>query len=210
MIKRVPLPFSQSDVVPQMSAETMAYHYGKHYLGYLKKVNAAVAETELAKLSLEEVIRSASKSSDQGLLNNAAQVWNHAFFWRSIAPRADIKPDAIFRQAVERQFGEWDAFAKDFVSAGAAHFGSGWLWLAWRPKHGLSIETTHDAQPVWLKTDLVPLLVCDLWEHAYYIDWRNDRAGFLKSFVKERANWRFSGRQLSALVHQRPGWCYPR
>lgn len=208
MFEAVPLGFARDAIVPQISPETFDYHYDKHYLGYLKKVNAAIVDSGRTG-SLEDLIRGAHADGEDAFANNAAQVWNHAFFWQSIAAATDQVPHHDLRVAIERQFGGFDAFVEAFVSVGTAHFGSGWAWLALRGTSELIVEATHDAQPIWLGSELHPLLICDLWEHAYYIDWRNDRAGFLRAYITKRANWEHASHQFSAVTEHRAAWTYP-
>lgn len=202
------LPYARDALVPQISRETMDYHYEKHFVGYVDKLNALIGNTEFESMVLEEVIRQAAWKRKRAIQSNAAQIWNHAFFWKSLSAQEGQKPESILLGGIVKQFGSLKEFQDKFVEKGAAHLGSGWLWLIWDKHRGLMITTTANANPVWLGTDRVPLLVCDLWEHAYYLDWRNDRAGWVHAFITERANWAFAGEQLAALLKGEPQWSY--
>jgi len=202
------LPYAYDALKPQISPETMHYHFDKHYLGYVAKVNTLVAGTEYASMPLEEMIRQAAWKRKRSLQTNAAQVWNHAFFWDSLSPVQDRGPDLVLAEALAKTFGSVGKFREKFVERGMAHVGSGWLWLAWHSERGLMIRTTENAIPVWLASGRIPLLVCDLWEHAYYLDWKNDRAGWLDAFVTRLANWELASKQYSAAVNGTAAWQY--
>ncbi|MFC0589540.1 superoxide dismutase [Novosphingobium aquiterrae] len=205
-LKPRPLGFAYDALEPHVSAETMHYHFDKHYLGYLAKVNAMVAGTNLAALPLEDMVRQAAWKRKRALLINAAQSWNHAFFWECLSPEGKNGPDLILAEALAKAFGSLEKFRQKFIEKGMAHFGSGWLWLAWHQDRGLMLSTTDNATPVWLASGRTPLLVSDLWEHAYYLDWKNDRAGWLEAFITDCANWHMAGAQLAALVNGTPTW----
>lgn len=208
-IKPMKLPFGQNALEPRVSAETMHYHYDKHYLGYISKVNALVAGTEFAAMPLVEMIRQAAWKRKRPLLVNAAQVWNHGFFWESLSPVQDRGPDLVLAQAIAKAFGSVGKFREKFIDKGMAHVGSGWLWLSWHTERGLMVQTTEDTTPIWLASGRIPLIVCDLWEHAYYLDWKNDRAGWLDTFITHLANWDLASRQFSAAVNGTETWQYP-
>ena len=205
----VQLAFGYDALKPHVSAETMHYHFDKHYLGYVGKVNALAGGTEFATMPLEDMIRQAAWKRKRALLTNAAQAWNHAFFWESLSPREDRGPDFVLAEALAKTFGSIDKFKEKFVEKGVAHLGSGWLWLAWHNERGLILQTTDNAIPIWLASGRVPLLVCDLWEHAYYLDWKNDRAGWLDAFITRLASWELASKQYSAAVNGRETWQYP-
>lgn len=207
--KPAELRFNRSSLEPHLSAEAMGFHYDKHYLGYLAKVNALVAGTELATMPLEDVIRQAAWKRKRPLLTNAAQTWNHAFFWESLSPDAGSGPTLTLAEAIAKTFGSVGKFKQKFVEKGLAHLGSGWLWLASHPEHGLMLRTTENATPIWLASGRVPLLVCDLWEHAYYLDWKNDRAGWLEAFITRLADWESASGQFAAAVNGTRTWRYP-
>jgi Fe-Mn family superoxide dismutase len=182
-----PLPYSMKALEPVISAETLEYHYGKHHRGYVSKLNKLVVGTPLEKLSLEQIVRRAPPGA---IFNNAAQAWNHAFFWNSLRPGGSEPKDELLL-ALERTFGTVEGFHKLFVDKAATQFGSGWIWLLAEPSGNLKIELTSNADNP-ITRDLTPLLVCDLWEHAYYIDYRNERERFVNS-VCGILNWDFAG-----------------
>jgi Fe-Mn family superoxide dismutase len=178
------LPYAYDALEPAMSAETLRLHHDKHHAKYVETTNSLV---EGSSESLEDVVRRASGK----LFNNAAQAWNHAFFWEAMSPTPG-KP-----------IPEVDAdVRKRFIEEGVNHFASGWVWLAKGPD-GLEVLSTHDGDNLLKRTELTPLLVCDLWEHAYYVDYRNDRKAFLEAWFDKLANWEFAARQL-----EKP-WRYP-
>jgi Fe-Mn family superoxide dismutase len=159
-------------------------------------------------LPVEEIIRRAAASpANRKLYNNAAQAWNHAFFWNCMTPNA-VQPTGAVAQALTSEFGGLDGARKQFVEEGVAHFGSGWVWLAVRGGRPC-IFSTHDADNV-VTRDVTALLVCDLWEHAYYLDHTNDREGFLEAWWDELANWDFAAQQFTAASAAAPGWVYPQ
>lgn len=174
-----------------MSNETLEFHYGKHHKGYVDKLNKLIAGTEYEEMSLVDIVKRASGP----IFNNAAQVWNHTFFWECMAPKGS-KLTGDLLSAIERDFGTQDKFVEEFKKQGAEIFGSGWVWLVRNHDGKLSIEKTSNADNP-LRMNKQPLLVCDVWEHAYYIDYRNDRAKFLDAFGKI-ANWEFAARNFEA------------
>ncbi len=185
-----PLPFAIDALAPAMSQETLEYHYGKHHQGYMTKLKAAVEGTPEADKGLEDIIRSASG----GLFNNAAQVYNHSFFWQSLAPAGGGDPTGDVGALIERDFGGADAFRQQWQKAGASQFGSGWVWLALEDGKAKIVTTSNADTP--LTTPATPLLTCDVWEHAYYIDYRNGRGGFLEAFTDKLLNWDFVAKNL--------------
>jgi superoxide dismutase, Fe-Mn family len=185
------LPFSSDALSPAISPETLQFHHGKHHKAYVDKLNSLIPGTEFENLALEQIIRSAKGP----VFNNAAQVWNHNFLWQSLAPKSR-EPDGELRKLLERDFGSLQSFREKFEAAGIGQFGSGWAWLVLDPKDGkVKIETTPNAENPLL-TSKRPLLTADVWEHAYYIDYRNDRAGYLKTLWK-LTNWEFAERNLA-------------
>ena len=183
------LPYAEDDLDPAISAETVNFHYGKHHKGYVAKLNELVADTPFSDMTLEDVIRKTRGSQEKKtrtIFNNAAQIWNHDFFWVSLSPRVS-KPSQDLAAAIDKNFGSMAKFAEQFVAKGGAHFGSGWVWLI-AADGKLSIEDTHDADNP-LVHEKTAILTCDVWEHAYYLDTKNDRAAFLKSFTEKLANW---------------------
>ena len=201
------LPYDYDALEPAMSADTLQFHHDKHHKAYVEKTNALAAKAGLEGKSLEDVVRAASRTGEKTLFNNAAQAWNHAFFWNCMTDRFSA-PDRRLKAAIETAFGSQDAFADQFVEQGASQFGSGWVWLAAGPE-GLKIMTTHDADDTLIKDGLFPLLVCDVWEHAYYLDYQNDRKAFLTSWIEKLANFEFAAEQLAASEGQGEGFRYP-
>lgn len=186
------LPYAPDALEPFISRETIGFHYGKHHRGYVDKLNAAIADTSLANLTLEELVR----TQNGPVFNNAAQIWNHGFYWKCLTPEEDTIPGAELRAAIERDFETLEKFKEKFNAAALAKFGSGWTWLIRRPDGSLSIRNTDDADTP-LRTGDAPLLTCDVWEHAYYIDYRNDRGAYLKNFWRI-VNWGFVGANFAA------------
>lgn len=201
------LPYGYDALSPTLSAETLRVHHDKHHKAYVEKTNTRAQKAGLEGRSLEDVVREAKRRGDQGLFNNAAQAWNHAFFWNCMTPQK-ARPSGGLASALDQAFGGLEAFKKAFVEAGASHFASGWVWLV-TGSEGLKVVSTHDADDILVRDGLFPLLVCDLWEHAYYLDYKNDRAGFLNGWVGEIANWAFAERQLAAANGQGQGYRYP-
>ena len=179
------LPYAKNALAPVISAETMEYHYGKHHQTYVANINKLIAGSEFEKSPLEEIILKATG----GVFNNAAQVWNHTFFWQCMCPKGSGEPTGPLAEAISRKFGSFDDFRKKFVEAAVTQFGSGWAWLVKNADGSLSIEQTSNAGNP-LTAGKTPLLTCDVWEHAYYIDFRNRRADFVEAFFK-LIDWRF-------------------
>ena len=197
----MPLPFDNEALAPAISAETLAYHHGKHHQTYVDKTNAAIAGTALDGQSLEAVI-AAARGKDQGLFNNAAQTWNHGFYWMSLASSC-IGPSGDLGDMIDRDFGSFDDLRQKLKDRGAGHFASGWVWLA--EKDGtLSIEETHDGDTL-ADSGFNPLLVIDLWEHAYYVDHRNARPAYLAAVIDGNLNWDFAAENLA----RGSAWTYP-
>jgi Fe-Mn family superoxide dismutase len=184
------LPYAKDALAPLISAETFEYHYGKHHAAYVNNLNAAIQGTPNEQKSLEDIIL----SSDGPLFNNAAQVWNHTFFWNSLKPQGGGKPSGDLAQAIDRDFGSFDKFREQFVQAAVKQFGSGWAWLV---KEGdkLKITTTANAD-LPMKHNQTALFTVDVWEHAYYIDYRNARQKFVEVVVDSLANWDFVSENL--------------
>lgn len=182
-----PLPYADSALEPAITAGTISYHYGKHHRTYVENVNKLVAGTDLAECSLEEIIAAAAAAPTPGLFNNAAQIWNHTFFWESMKPAGGGAPGPATTAALEAAFGSVEAFLEKFLAASLARFGSGWAWLV-RTADGVAITTTANAETP-LTTEAKPLLTVDLWEHAYYLDYQNRRADFVKAYFGSLVNW---------------------
>ena len=186
-----PLPYAMDALAPHISPETLEFHYGKHHQAYVTNLNKAIEGTELASLSLEDVIR----KSSGGVFNNAAQVWNHTFYWNSLSPNGGGEPTGALRQAIEAKWGSVDAFKTAFSASAAGNFGSGWTWLVKKPDGSLDIVNTSNAGTT-VNTDDKALLTCDVWEHAYYIDYRNARPKYLENFWN-LVNWDFAAANLA-------------
>ncbi len=185
-----PLPYADDALVPHISAETLAYHYGKHHRAYVDNLNKLTAGTEWADKTLEDIIREA----DGGIFNNAAQVWNHTFYWYCLSPDGGGEPTGAVATRITSSFGSFADFRDRFTADAASQFGSGWAWLVSAPSGGLSIVTTSNAGNP-LRDGDKPLLTCDVWEHAYYIDYRNARPQYLGHFW-DLVNWDFVAENL--------------
>jgi superoxide dismutase, Fe-Mn family len=181
------LPYSLDALEPHMSRETLELHHGKHHAGYVKKTNELLADHELKDESLEEIIRRA----DGALFNNAAQVWNHTFFWNCLTPNAKPKPEGPFASAIDRTYGSLEKFKEAFTEKAISLFGSGYVWLCQNPTGELEITACTNAHNPLTKSLENPLLTIDVWEHAYYVDYRNERKKFLDAFWKI-VNWDFA------------------
>lgn len=187
-----PLPFPENALEPRISKETLQYHHGKHHRGYVNKLNQLVQGTEFEQLPLEEIVR----RSQGPLFNNAGQAWNHAFFWNCLSPDK-TRPEGGLLSALESDFGSVEEFESKFVKAAADVFGSGWAWLVRLADGKLVIETTANAMTPLVDPGKSPILTCDVWEHAYYIDYRNDRARYLDA-LRSLLNWEFGARNFGS------------
>ena len=183
------LPFDRNALAPHMSGETLDFHHGKHHKAYVDKTNALLADKGLDDASLVEVIKAAKDKGDKKLFNNSAQIWNHSFFWQCLAPAGSTILKGELKSMIERDFGSADAMLEKLATESADHFGSGWGWLVLDGTK-LKITSLHDADTPAVN-DLVPLLTLDVWEHAYYIDYRNERPKFVKSVLDNIVNWDF-------------------
>ena len=179
------LGYPMDALEPFMSKETLEYHYGKHHKGYVDKLNALLVGTQHERAALDELVR----TSNGAIFNNAAQVWNHNFFWKCLAPRGGGNPPAGLGRVLAQAFGSVDAFRQLFKRAAAEKFGSGWTWLVRMRDGRLAVRSTDNADNPLVRGDSA-LLVCDVWEHAYYIDYRNDRAAYVDAFLKI-VSWKF-------------------
>ena len=180
------LPFAKEALSPYLSAETLDYHHGKHHAAYVANLNKLIAGTEFADLPLEDIVKRATG----GVFNNAAQNWNHTFYWNSLSPKGGGEPGGALGQALNKSFGSVAQFKEKFTNAAATLFGSGWAWLVKNNDGSLTIETTANAGNP-LQAGKKPLLTCDVWEHAYYIDYRNARAKYIEAFW-QIVNWVFA------------------
>ncbi|MEZ5738783.1 MAG: superoxide dismutase [Fe] [Burkholderiaceae bacterium] len=184
------LPFAMDALAPHISKETLEYHYGKHHQTYVTNLNNLIKGTEFEKLSLEDIVRKA----DGGIFNNAAQVWNHTFYWNSLSPKGGGEPSGKLADGINKAWGSVAAFQEAFNKSAAGNFGSGWTWLVQKSDGSLAIVNTSNAGTP-LTTGDTALLTCDVWEHAYYIDHRNSRPNYLAGFWK-LANWSFAASNM--------------
>jgi Fe-Mn family superoxide dismutase len=192
------LPFAMKALEPHMSERTLQFHHGKHHAGYVKKLNALTEGSELADLPLEEVVRhSAKDGAQQAIFNNAAQVWNHDFFWNCMSPESN-QPNGRLAERLKADFGDVDKFHEAFVAAAMGRFGSGWAWLV-AGDGKLEVVTTANAG-VPFTEDKTPLLTCDVWEHAYYLDYQNERERFVRVFLEHLVDWSAVGERLAKLA----------
>ena len=201
------LPYDYDALDPTVSGATLRLHHDKHHAAYVKKANDLADKAGLAGRSLEDVIGEARAQDLRPLFNNAAQAWNHAFFWQSMTARS-VPPSGSLAAAIRDGFGGLDGLRKAFVEEGAGHFASGWVWLVWDGQ--LKVISTHDAEDTVGRDGGAPLLVCDLWEHAYYLDYKNDRPGFLGVWFDGVANWSFVDRQFKAARGEGTPFAYPK
>jgi Fe-Mn family superoxide dismutase len=187
-----PLPYAKDALEPHLGAETLEYHYEKHHHGYLQKLEKLLAGKPLAERSLVEIIR----ESKGAVFNNAAQVWNHTFYWSSMTPKGGGTPDGAVRSAIESAFGSFDRFRAQFVEAAVGVFGTGWAWLVQERDGRIAIRSTEDARTPIQDGVTTPLLTCDVWEHAYYLDYRHERPKYVETFLDHLANWAFVAENL--------------
>ena len=185
------LPYAKDALQPHISANTFDFHHGKHHNTYVVNLNNMTADTDMASMSLEDIMKAtAGDASKAGIFNNAAQVWNHTFFWNSMSPNGGGAPTGAIAAAIDEAFGSYDAFKEAFKTAGMTQFGSGWAWLA--AKNGkLEIVKTPNAECP-LTDGYTPIITCDVWEHAYYLDYQNRRPDFLEAFLNNLVNWDFA------------------
>jgi len=189
-----PLPYDPKALEPVLSAESFEYHHGKHHKAYVDKVNGWIDEKGLAGKSLIDVTKLAKDTGDKGLFNNAAQIWNHSFFWQCLAPEGSTKPSEKLAGLIDAAFGSQQGLVEKLAAEAVGHFGSGWAWLVLE-NDALKITSLHDADsPV--VNGLTPLLTVDVWEHAYYIDYRNARPKFAETVLSKVINWDFVSQNL--------------
>ncbi|MCB9653679.1 MAG: superoxide dismutase [Deltaproteobacteria bacterium] len=185
-----PLPYAPEALAPHISAETLSFHHGKHHQAYVTKLNALTEGKDLASKSLDELVR----TTEGGVFNQAAQVWNHTFYWNSMAPNAGGEPTGKIAEAIQRDFGSFANFKEQFSTAAAGQFGSGWAWLVKDGAGKLAIATTSNAGNP-MTEGKTPILTCDVWEHAYYIDYRNARPKYIEAWWS-LVNWAFAEKNL--------------
>lgn len=191
------LPYDSSALEPHMSAKTFEFHYGKHHAAYVTNLNNLTKDSPLGQMSLEEIIKTTfGDSSKAGIFNNAAQVWNHTFFWQSMKPNGGGTPTGDLATQIDATFGSFDKFKEEFKAAAATQFGSGWAWLV---KDGSSLKVTKTGNaenPI--AHGQTPLLTLDVWEHAYYLDFQNRRPDFISTYLENLVNWDFAAANLAA------------
>lgn len=185
------LPYEKNALEPYISAETLEYHHGKHHQAYVTNLNNLVPGTEYENLTLEEIIK---KAPTGGIFNNAAQVWNHTFYWHCMTPNSKNEPEGALKDAIVAEFGSVEKFKEEFTKVAIGTFGSGWAWLVKNSAGKLEIVSTSNAGNP-MTSNQTPLLTCDVWEHAYYIDYRNARPKYLESFWK-LVNWDFAAKNF--------------
>lgn len=190
-----PLPYEQNALEPHISADTLSFHYGKHHQTYVTNLNGMIEGTPLAGKSLEEIIQATAGKADQaGVFNNAAQIWNHTFYWNSMKPGGGGKPTGAVAEKIESDLGGYDKFVEAFKAAGATQFGSGWAWLV---VDGGKLKVTKTANAdLPMAHGQTALLTMDVWEHAYYLDFQNARPGYIETFLDSLVNWDFANQNL--------------
>ena len=187
-----PLPYDKNALEPHISAETLEFHYGKHHQTYVTNLNNLIPGTEFENLSLEEIV----KKSSGGIFNNAAQVWNHTFYWHSLSPAGGGEPTGALAEAIAKAFGSFEKFKEEFSKTAITTFGSGWAWLVKNADGSLALVSTSNAATP-LTTGQTPLLTIDVWEHAYYVDYRNLRPKYVEAFWN-LVNWDFAAKNFAA------------
>jgi Fe-Mn family superoxide dismutase len=189
------LPYPDNALEPYISARTIGFHYGKHHQGYLDKLNKQVEGTELADMNLEAIIKATAASAKTDIFNNAAQVWNHNFYWLSMRPKGGGQPKGQLADYIQSTFGSFGAFKEEFTKAAVSQFGSGWIWLI-QEGNKLALLKTSNAETPLVK-GMKPLLTVDVWEHAYYLDYQNRRADYVAAFLDNLVNWDFAVENLA-------------
>jgi superoxide dismutase, Fe-Mn family len=191
------LPYADNALDPLISANTLSFHYGKHHKTYVDNLNKLVEGKDLAQMSLEAIVNhSAGKADMAGVFNNAAQIWNHTFYWHSLKPNGGGKPGGTMGAMIDKSFGDYDTFKKEFANAAITQFGSGWAWLV-KDGDALKVVKTPNAEVPFTKGQK-PLLTIDVWEHAYYLDYQNLRAKYVETLIDKLMNWDFAEKNLSA------------
>jgi len=190
-----PLPFAENALEPVISAKTLSFHYGKHHKAYVDNLNKLIAGTDYSEMPLEEIIRGTDVRSERAAIhNNAAQIWNHTFYWNSLSPRGGGAPPSAIKNKIEASFGSVDEFKKQFANAATSQFGSGWAWLILEDGKLKIVKTGNAENP--LTTDSKPLLTIDVWEHAYYLDYQNRRPDYVTAVIDKLLNWEFALKNL--------------
>ncbi|MDD2388889.1 MAG: superoxide dismutase [Desulfobacterales bacterium] len=197
MTVRLPaLPYEKHSLAPFISPKTIEYHYGKHHNAYITTTNTLIEGTELSNQDLETIIKKTSNNTSMSLIfNNAAQAWNHSFYWSCMKPGGGGPPSGDIAGRITSDFGSYETFTAEFKKAGATQFGSGWAWLVLKENHLQIMKTSNADTPI--AHGLKPLLTVDVWEHAYYLDYQNRRADYLSAFVDHLINWEFVSLQVA-------------
>jgi Fe-Mn family superoxide dismutase len=189
------LPYKENALAPVISPNTIGFHYGKHHKGYVDNLNKLIAGTEFADMPLEKIIaETAGKTDKTTIFNNAAQIWNHTFYWQSLKPKGGGEPSAVLKQKIEASFGALDVCRKELATAAMAQFGSGWVWLVLDGDKLKVVKTGNADTP--MTTGMKPLLTIDVWEHAYYLDYQNRRADYVSAVLDKLINWDFAAENL--------------
>jgi Superoxide dismutase len=198
MFSLPPLPFAEDALAPVISANTLSFHYGKHHKTYVDNLNKLVKGTEYETMELPALIKKVADQSDKvGIFNNAAQTWNHTFYWNGLNPKGARAPSGKLAQLIDESFGDFAAMKTKLAEAAVAQFGSGWAWLAQDQAGKLQIVKTGNAG-VPFTQELTPLVTIDVWEHAYYLDYQNRRADYVKAVIEQLIDWDFAAKELSA------------
>ena len=190
-----PLPYADNALEPVISAHTLSFHYGKHHKAYVDNLNKLVTGTAFSGQSLEQIIAATAGQADKaGIFNNAAQIWNHMFYWHSLNPKGGGEPPAALKQKIEEAFGSVEVFKQEFANAAVTQFGSGWAWLAQEGSKLTIVKTSNAETP--LTRGIRPLLTIDVWEHAYYLDFQNRRPDYVNTVIDKLINWEFAAANL--------------
>jgi Fe-Mn family superoxide dismutase len=193
-----PLPYDEGALAPAISSTTIGVHYGKHHKAYVDNLNKLVEGTDLAGKSLEDIAKAVRGDAGKaGVFNNAAQAWNHAFYWNSMNPKGGGAPTGMVADRINEAFGEYGKFRQEFFTAATTQFGSGWAWLAVSPEKKLQVVKTSNADTP-MAQGIKCLLTCDVWEHAYYLDYQNRRADYVNAWLDKLVNWEFAAKQLAS------------
>lgn len=191
-----PLPYPENALEPVISANTISFHYGKHHKGYLDNLNKLISGTEFADMPLEQIVAATAGKPDKvAIFNNAAQTWNHNFYWQSMTPKGGGEPPAALKQKIEAAFGSVDACRKELATAAVSQFASGWAWLALAGDQLKVVKTANADNP--MTQGMKPLLTIDVWEHAYYLDYQNRRADHVNAVIEKLINWQFAADNLA-------------
>jgi superoxide dismutase, Fe-Mn family len=189
------LPYAQSALEPVISAQTMSFHYGKHHKAYVDNLNKLITGTEFVGMTLENIIRATTGKTDKaGIYNNAAQTWNHSFYWNSLSPKGNGEPPAVLKNKIEASFGTIEACKKEWATAATTQFGSGWAWLVLDGDKIKVVKTGNADVP--LAQGMKALLTIDVWEHAYYLDYQNRRVDYVNTLLDKLINWNFAAENL--------------